>query len=109
MLEVTSKEQFTEEIKEGFVLVDIYAHWCGPCKMITPALEELSQEFTDVKFIKVSADGLKEVADEYGVMSIPTLLFLKDGKVIGKKAGFMPKEVIASWIDEGLHAVSDEI
>lgn len=109
MLEVTSKEQFTEEIKEGFVLVDIYAHWCGPCKMISPALEELSKEFTDVKFVKVNADELKDVADEYGVMSIPTLLFFKDGKVIGKKVGFQPKEVIAEWIDEGLHATHDTI
>jgi thioredoxin 1 len=109
MLEVTSKEQFTEESKEGFVLVDIYAPWCGPCKMLAPTLEELSKEFTDVKFIKVNADELKEVVDEFDVMSVPTLLLLEDGKVIGKKVGFIPKEIIAEWIDEGLHSVPDEI
>lgn len=109
MLEVTSKEQFAEEIKKGFVLVDIYAPWCGPCKMLAPTLEELSKEFTDVKFIKVNADELKEVVDEFDVMSVPTLLLLENGKVIGKKVGFIPKEIISEWIDEGLHSVPDEI
>jgi thioredoxin 1 len=102
MLEVMNKTQFAEEINADVVLVDFYAPWCGPCKMIAPALEELSKEMTDVKFLKVNADELKDIADEYGIMSIPTLLLFKGGEVVDKKIGFFPKEVIKEFIEAHL-------
>ena len=67
-------ENFKKEIKNGIVLVDFYADWCGPCKMVAPIIEELSQEKENVKFIKVNVDNHEEIAKEYGIMSIPTMI-----------------------------------
>lgn len=105
MLEITSKEQFDQEIKEGVVLIDVYAPWCGPCKMISPALKELSEKYTNVKFIKVNADELKEIADELEVMSVPTVITLINGSVIKKEVGFRPKEVIEEQIVSTLEKI----
>ena len=84
------------------VLVDFYADWCMPCKMLSPILEELSEEIDDVKIVKVNTDKNQELASSFGIMSIPTLLFVKDGKVIDTLVGMRPKEelerVIKSYI-----------
>ena len=84
------------------VLVDFYADWCMPCKMLSPILEELSEEIDDVKIVKVNTDKNQELASSFGVMSIPTLLFVKDGKVIDTLVGLRQKEelerVIKSYI-----------
>ncbi|KZR57917.1 thioredoxin [Pseudobacillus badius] len=98
MLEITTVEQFNEEVLKGLVLVDFFASWCGPCKMITPSLEELSKKITEVKFVKVNVDELKEVADDNDVMSVPTLLLFKDGDVIDKRVGFLPTSVIEEFL-----------
>lgn len=75
---------FEKEVmaEKGLVLVDFYADWCMPCKMLSPILEELSEEIDDVKIVKVNTDKNQELASSFGIMSIPTLLFVKDGKVI---------------------------
>ena len=91
-------ENFKEEIKKGIVLVDFYANWCGPCKMVAPIIEELSKENKNIKFIKVDVDEQEELAKEYGIMSIPTMIVFKDGKEINKSIGFAPKEEITSWL-----------
>ena len=78
------------------VFVDFYADWCGPCKMVSPLVEELSNEITDVTFVKVNVDDLPEVAERYGIMSIPTLIAFKDGEVAGQSLGFQPKEALAA-------------
>ena len=94
---VLKNENFDEIVKEGIVLVDFYASWCGPCKMQSPILESLEE---DVKIIKIDVDEHDELARRFGIMSIPTLILFKDGKEIRKNIGLTPKEVILSWIEE---------
>jgi thioredoxin 1 len=92
-------DNFKEETATGFVLVDFYADWCGPCKMLTPVLEELAAEVADVKIVKVNVDDARELAKEHGVSSIPHLTLLKDGVEVAQDLGFKPKEVLLEWIN----------
>lgn len=84
MIKQLKDENFMDLIKEGTVLVDFYADWCGPCKMLAPVLEQI--DFIDV--IKVNVDEHQDLAIKYGVMSIPTMIFFKDGEEIKKEIGF---------------------
>ncbi len=94
---------FADETKSGVVLVDFWATWCGPCRMIAPVLEELDQEMGDkVKIVKVDVDENQETASKYGVMSIPTLFVFKDGEVVDQTIGFQPKEALVSLINKHL-------
>ena len=88
-------ENFKELIKEK-TLVDFYANWCGPCKMIAPELEKVE---SNIKVIKVDVDEFEEIAKEYGVMSIPTLVLFNNGKEIKRNIGFIDKEKIEKFID----------
>lgn len=90
MLHIESKEQFSEEIKSGNVIVDFYASWCGPCKMLSPLLEVLEEKLK-VKVIKVNVDEQIEIASEFFVSSIPFLVFFKDGKRVGDHLGYIPQ------------------
>lgn len=80
------------------VLVDFWATWCGPCRMIAPVLEEVAKECPDVTVCKVDVDEERELALEYGVSSIPTLLVFRDGKVVNQSIGAMPKERILAML-----------
>ena len=81
------------------VVVDFWAEWCGPCKMIAPSLEEISNEMGDkVKIAKVNMDENPELASKYGVRSIPTLLMFKGGEPVAIQVGAAPKEKLSSWI-----------
>ena len=100
MIKQVNSEEFKKEIKDGVVFVDFFANWCGPCKMLSPVVEQLSEDIKDVKFIKVDVDASPEVAAEYGVMSIPTLIIFKDGKEISKQIGLMPKDALVDFINE---------
>ena len=92
-------QNFTDETNDGLVLADFWAPWCGPCKMIAPVLEELNEEMSDqVKIVKLDVDENQETAGKFGVMSIPTLLLFKDGKVVDQVIGFQPKEQLAELI-----------
>jgi len=91
---------FKEKINNGFVLVDFYADWCGPCRMMHPVLEEVSTERSNIKIMQVNVDDASNTAKEYGVMSIPTLILFKDGMEVAKKIGFIPKEQLLDWIHE---------
>lgn len=80
------------------VLVDFWATWCGPCRMIAPVLEEVAAERPDVTVCKVNVDEERELAMEYGVSSIPTLLVFRDGKIVNQSIGVIPKEKILSML-----------
>ena len=91
---------FQQEIANGVVLVDFWAAWCGPCKMIAPVLEEIDAEIgSEVKIVKVDVDNNQATAGEYGIMSIPSLLLFVDGELKAKTAGFQPKEALIEFIE----------
>ena len=85
------------------VLVDFWAQWCGPCRMVAPVVEELAQEYEGrVGFGKVDVDQNPNIASQYGVMSIPTLILFKDGKPISNIVGFRPKAQLKQSLDDAL-------
>ncbi len=86
MLKYLENESFNEIINQDKVLVDFYAEWCGPCKMLTPVLERLGDSF---EIVKVDVDKHFDLAKEYGIMSVPTLIIFKNGKVVKQMIGFM--------------------
>jgi thioredoxin 1 len=91
-----SDQNINEIISKGKVLIDFWADWCGPCRMIGPIIEEVAAEVSDITVAKVNVDDYPELAGKHGVMSIPTLLYLKDGKVVDTSVGLVPKNVILS-------------
>lgn len=95
-----TKENFANEVLNCAVpvLLDFYADWCGPCRMVGPIVEEIAQERDDIKVGKINVDEQSELASQFGVMSIPMLVVMKDGKVANQTVGYCPKEQILSMI-----------
>lgn len=92
---------FTAETSNGIVLADFFATWCGPCKMIAPVLEELDQDMgKQVKIVKIDVDQNQETANKFGIMSIPTLLVMKDGKVVDTLVGLKSKEALEEALNK---------
>ncbi len=86
---INNKSDFVDATASGTVLVDFYANWCGPCKMFAPVLEQFANDMPDVQVIKVDVDVVSDVAKEFGVVSIPTLILCKEGEIVDKQVGFM--------------------
>lgn len=91
-----NEENFEKEVLQSdkTVLVDFYADWCGPCKMLSPIVDELSEEYSQYKFCKLNVDENEHLAAKYNVMSIPTLFVFKDGQVVNHSTGAIPKESV---------------
>lgn len=104
MLNHIGDHNFNTEVinKKGVVVVDFYATWCAPCKMLAPVLEELQGELSEAKIFKVDVDENPEVSNKYGIQSIPTIMIFKDGAQVDKKVGFTPKETLREAIEEVL-------
>lgn len=100
---ILTEDNFKNEIASGVVLVDFFATWCGPCKMLAPVVEELSTEYEGkAKIAKLDVDQASHVAGEFGVQSIPTIIIFKDGQEVDRMIGFQGKEVLKDHIDNAL-------
>lgn len=99
VLEVMS-DQFEEEVlkSEKPVLVDFYADWCGPCKMLSPIVDEIANENSDIKVCRINIDANQDLAVQYNVMSIPTLVVIKSGKEVNRAVGVLPKNEIVDML-----------
>ena len=95
-------EEFYDVVSKGNVLVDFFADWCGPCKMLGPILEKLDEEYPNVEFVKVNCDEEPEIPTKYNIMSIPTIYFFKDGKLVASTTGYRNEEATKAFIDEAL-------
>ncbi len=101
MLKIT-KDTFESEVEkfEGTVVIDLYADWCGPCKMLAPVLAELEGEYPDVKFCKVNVDDDRDLAMKFNVQSIPFVAIVKNNTFMDMSVGYVPKEKLAALIEE---------
>ncbi len=95
-----SDDNFGTETGDGLVLVDFWAEWCGPCRMVAPIVEELSAEMPTVKFAKLNVDENQQTAMNFGITSIPTLILYKNGQPVDKVVGLLPKQVLKNFIQK---------
>ena len=97
---VITKENFDSEVlkAEGTVLVVFWATWCGPCRMLSPIVDEVASERPDVKVGKINVDEQPELAQQFGIMSIPTLLVFKNGEKVQESVGLIPKEKVEALL-----------
>ena len=104
MAKVATNTNFEELLQdEKLVIVDFWATWCGPCRMLSPLLDEVEEEMADkITVVKVNVDDADEIAMKYRIMNIPTLLFFKGGQLVDKTVGAMPKNVLVDRINANL-------
>ena len=100
MVHVLNADTFDTEVlkADGLVIVDMFATWCGPCKMVGPVVDKISDTVASVKFVKVNVDDFPEIAQRYGIMSIPTLIAFKNGQPVDQILGFHPEEELRALI-----------
>ncbi len=105
VIDVTEATFEAEVLKSNMpVIVDIWATWCGPCRMYSPIVDEVSKEYDGkIKFVKIDADENNSLAAKYNVMSIPTTMLFMGGKVKAISVGAVPKETLKKWIEKNLH------
>ena len=102
-MKIVNSAEFRDEIKSGVVLVDFFATWCGPCKMLAPVLEQVSEEMNGkANIIKVDIDQCPDLADEFQITSVPTMMIFKDNVKVDMLVGFLPKERITEVIESNL-------
>ncbi|MCH3960350.1 MAG: thioredoxin [Selenomonas sp.] len=97
---VITKENFKSEVldAQGTVLVDFWADWCGPCRMLSPIVDQVAEQHSEVKVGKIDIDAQPELANQFGVMSIPTLIVFKNGQKVNESVGLIPKENIEALL-----------
>ena len=100
-MKVINTQEFNELVnKEGLFVVDFFAEWCGPCKMLGPVLEEVANEYEGkATIVKVNVDQSQDLAQKFGVMSIPTIIAFKNGEIVKQTLGFQPKNALVKMID----------
>ena len=99
MAKLINSQEFDNTIESGVVVVDFFATWCGPCKMLAPVIDELSGELENVNFVKVEIDQSMDLAQKFKIVSVPTLKVFKNGEEVDTLMGFMPKEVLKSKVE----------
>lgn len=99
-MRIVNSVEFNELKEKEKLVVDFFADWCGPCKMLGPVLEKVSEEYPDVEFVKVNVDDEMELAGEFGIMSIPAVFLFKKGEVVGQFLGFQQEKGIKEILDK---------
>ena len=99
MAKIINSQEFDNTIESGVVVVDFFATGCGPCKMLSPVIDELSGELENVNFVKVDIDQSMDLAQKFKIVSVPTLKVFKNGEEVDTLMGFMPKEVLKSKVE----------
>ena len=103
MVKEVNQMQFDELLNSGRTFVcDFWASWCGPCRMLAPVMEEVSEDFTEAEFVKVNVDDNEELAVRYGVMSIPFVAIFEGGKMKARSVGYLPAEQMKEFLDNNL-------
>lgn len=102
MVKILNDDTFTSSVANGLVLVDFFAEWCGPCRMLTPIIEELANDVPSVLIFKVNIDESPETSQRYGISSIPTMLLLKDGQEVKKVVGLKDKDFLLALLQDHL-------
>ena len=97
---INNAAEFDAAIKEGTVLVDFFATWCGPCKMLSPVLEEVAEENPNVSILKIDVDEVGELAARYGIQAIPTLMLFKNGQRVETRMGYQNKNQLVAFINQ---------
>ena len=97
---INNVAEFDATIKEGLVLADFFATWCGPCKMLAPVLEEVANENANISILKIDVDEVGPLAARYGIQAIPTLILFKDGKQIAVRMGYQNKNQLLAFINQ---------
>ena len=102
-MKIVNTQEFDELMKEDAVLVDFFATWCGPCKMLTPVIESVAEKLEGkVTVVKVEVDQSSDVAQRFGIMSVPTVILFKKGEVAASFAGYQPERQIMAFIEQNL-------
>ncbi len=103
MVKKINSAEYAAEYKSGVTVIDFNATWCGPCQMLAPVIEEISEELGDkAKFVAVDTDENEDLAREFGIMSIPAVAVVKDGVKVDMNVGFVPKEMLKEFIEKNI-------